>query len=307
MLSYRHAFHAGNHADVLKHLTLVLLLRHLNQKDKPWWFIDTHAGAGLYPLDSTFARKNAEFNSGIGQLWPAAPSDLPPALVDYLSLVRQANGNGALKVYPGSPWFAHALARPDDRLRLFELHGSDYRLLVKQFTSASHQVQIREQDGFDALKSLLPPPSRRGLILIDPPYENKADYQQVITTLTDAFRRFAHGIYAVWYPLLQRREAHELAQRLRRKSPGTWLDVRLAWQTPARGGFGMHGCGLFIANPPWTLHEQLAAVLPELTSRLALDEGAQHFLQSGDNSTPPSGPEKRIMLGSAKGGRVDAK
>lgn len=291
MLSYRHAFHAGNQADVLKHLTLVLVLRHLNRKDKPWWYIDTHAGAGLYRLDSPHARQKAEFNAGIGRLWPISPDALPSPLGDYLTLVRQANGQGKLHVYPGSPWFAHALARPDDRLRLFELHVSDHQLLAKHFATQKRQVLILHQDGFAGLKALLPPPPRRGVILIDPSYEDKADYARVVTALSDALRRFARGIYLVWYPLLQRREAHELPQRLRRKALGAWLDVRLIWQTPARGGFGLFGCGLFIVNPPWTLREQLDAVLPELTLRLARDDGARHFLQSGDNSLPPSSPE----------------
>lgn len=306
MLSYRHAFHAGNAADVLKHLTLVLLLRHLNLKDKPWWFIDTHAGAGLYALDSPQARKNAEFSGGIGRLWAVAGrANLPPPLADYLGLVGQLNGDGRLRLYPGSPWFAQALARADDRLRLFELHGSDHRLLAKHFAAADRRLQIRAEDGFAALKSLLPPPSRRGLILIDPPYENKADYGRVVAVLDDAWQRFANGIYMVWYPLLQRREAHKLPERLRRRAPARWLDVRLAWKAPVRGGFGMHGCGLFIANPPRTVQEQLAAVLSELTVPLALDERARHFLQMGDNASPTTGAEKRIMPDSAHRGRMD--
>lgn len=275
MLSYRHAFHAGNHADVLKHCILVQLLRYLNQKDKPYWFVDTHAGAGRYLLDSEHATRNAEFEGGIGRLWQR--DDLPAPLADYVAQIHGMNSGGKLRHYPGSPWLAYELMRPDDRLRLFELHSTDVRLLEKAFVKAGTRVAIRQADGFAEIKSVLPPPPRRGLVLIDPAYEDKRDYLRVVATLKEALGRFATGTYAVWYPQLQRGDARELPEKLRKLAP-KWLDVRLAVQTPSPDGFGMHGSGMFIVNPPWTLAEEMRTVLPFLAEALAVDAGARHEL-----------------------------
>lgn len=275
MLSYRHAFHAGNHADVLKHCILVQLLRYLNQKDKPYWFVDTHAGAGRYRLDSEYASKNAEFEAGIGRLWQH--TDLPPALADYVGQVRGMNSDGKLHHYPGSPWLAFELMRPDDRLRLFELHGTDLRLLEKTFAKAGVRVAIRQADGFQEIKSVLPPPPRRGLVLIDPAYEDKRDYLRVLAALKEGIDRFATGTFAVWYPQLQRGDARQLPEKLK-KLPVKWLNASLTVQSPAEDGFGMHGSGVFVVNPPWTLAETLAGVLPWLTSVLGIDAGAGHEL-----------------------------
>ena len=265
MLSYRHAFHAGNHADVLKHCVLVQLLRHFNQKDKPWWFIDTHAGAGAYALDSEYARKNAEFAGGIGRLWDVP--NLPPALADYVAQVRAVNADGKLRHYPGSPLIALQLARRDDRLRLFELHSTDHRLLEKNFLDAGRAVAVRQADGFSEIKSVLPPQPRRGLTLIDPSYEDKNDYVRVIGALKESISRFATGTFMVWYPLLQLGTARQLPEKLR-KVANSWLDVTLTVQAPAADGFGMHGSGLFIVNPPWTLATTLAEVMPVLVRLL---------------------------------------
>jgi 23S rRNA (adenine2030-N6)-methyltransferase len=275
MLSYRHAFHAGNHADVLKHCILVQLLRHLNQKEKPYWFVDTHAGAGRYRLDSEHAMKNAEFEGGIGRLWQRA--DLPPALADYVGLVRGMNSDGQLKHYPGSPWLAYEVMRPGDRLRLFDLHTTDVRLLGKTFAKAGTRVEIRHADGFQELKSVLPPPPRRGLVLIDPAYEDKRDYLRVVAALKEGLTRFATGTFAVWYPCLQRGDATQLPEKLK-KLPAKWLDARLTIASPAADGFGMHGSGMFIANPPWTLAATLAEALPFLATALGQDAGAGHEL-----------------------------
>jgi 23S rRNA (adenine2030-N6)-methyltransferase len=277
MLSYRHAFHAGNHADVLKHCILVQLLRYLNQKDKPYWFVDTHAGAGRYLLDSEHATKNAEFEGGIGRLW--SRDDLPPLLADYVAQVRGMNSDGRLRHYPGSPWLAYELMRADDRLRLFELHSTDVRLLEKAFAKAGSRVAIRQADGFLEIKSVLPPPPRRGLVLIDPAYEDKRDYLRVVATLKEALSRFATGTFAVWYPQLQRGDARELPEKLRKLAP-KWLDARLAVQTPSPDGFGMHGSGMFIVNPPWTLAAELGVVLPFLAAALAVDGSAAFDLAS---------------------------
>ena len=283
MLSYRHAFHAGNHADVLKHCVLVQLLRHLNQKDKPWWFVDTHAGAGAYALDSDYAQKNAEFEGGISRLWPYAapqaerPADLTPALADYLAQVRAINPDGKLRHYPGSPLIALQLARADDRLRLFELHSTDHRLLEQNFAEVGRRVAIRQADGFAEIKSVLPPPPRRGLTLIDPSYEDKQDYVRVVAALKEGISRFATGMFMVWYPQLQLGTARQMPEKLR-KLADKWLDVSLTVQAPAADGFGMHGSGLFIANPPWTLADTLAEVMPVLVTALGKDETAGYQL-----------------------------
>jgi 23S rRNA (adenine2030-N6)-methyltransferase len=279
MLSYRHAFHAGNHADVLKHCILVQLLRYMNQKDKPYWVIDTHAGAGRYLLDSAHATKTAEFAAGIGRLWQR--NDLPPALADYVAQVRAMNSDGRLRHYPGSPWLAYELMRPDDRLRLFELHSTDCRLLEKTFAKAGTRVTVSQADGFMEFKSTLPPPPRRGLMLIDPAYEDKRDYLRVIAALKEGLSRFATGTFAVWYPQLQRGDARQLPEKLK-KLPVKWLNAILTVRSPAADGFGMHGSGLFIVNPPWTLADALAEALPFLVDALAIDTTASYDLTSSD-------------------------
>lgn len=270
MLSYRHAFHAGNHADVLKHCILVQLLRHMNLKDKPWWYVDTHAGAGRYRLDAEPAQKNAEFAEGIGRLW--SRSDLPPAVADYVGLVRAMNSDGRLRHYPGSPWLAHELMRAGDRLRLFELHVTDHLLLERTFARDAVRVAIRKADGFREIRSVLPPPPRRGLILIDPAYEDKRDYLRVVATLKEGLDRFATGTFAVWYPKLQRGDARELPEKLM-KLPVKWLNASLTVRAPAADGFGMHGSGIFVVNPAWTLHAVLADTLPWLAAALGGDGG----------------------------------
>ena len=276
MLSYRHAFHAGNHADVLKHLVLIELTRYLGQKDKPFWVVDTHAGAGAYALDSAHASKLAEYREGVGRLWER--KDHPPAVADYMALVRRLNPSGGLKVYPGSPFFALWTLREQDRLRLFELHSKDARLLAENFANAGKQVVVSPTDGFAGLKALLPPPPRRGLVLIDPSYEEKQDYDRVVKALKEGLSRFSGGTYALWYPQLTRLEAHELPQRLKRL-PAKWLHVALRVREPAKDGFGMHGSGMFVINPPWTLHDTLAGVMPYLVSTLGSDSGAGYVLE----------------------------
>ncbi len=275
MLSYRHAFHAGNHADVLKHLLLIQLSRYMGQKDKPFWIIDTHAGAGLYSLDSGYATQLKEYESGIGRLWQR--EDLPPALAEYVSLVHAVNPGGALHFYPGSPWLALQTLRAQDRLRLFELHSSDSRILQDNF--ADRRVAITTANGFDALKALLPPPPRRALVLIDPSYETRDDYTNVISALKDGLTRFATGTYAIWYPQLSRPEARQLPEKLKNLPVKNWLHAALTVHTPSSDGFGMHGSGMFIINPPWTLHKTLAEIMPYLAQTLGQDAGAGFTLE----------------------------
>lgn len=281
MLSYRHAFHAGNHADVLKHTVELFCLRYMTQKDKPFWYADTHAGAGYYALDEGYATQLAEYVDGIGRLWQR--DDLPEAVADYVEAVRELNQDGQLRVYPGSPAIALHAIRPDDRMRLFELHSSDSELLRNNFAYEHKQVSIEARDGFNGLKSVLPPPPRRGLVLIDPPYEDKRDYQTVVKALREGLKRFATGTFAVWFPHLGRAEPGEMAAELRTLPCKSWLEVGLRVHTPSADGFGMHGSSMFVINPPWTLKAMLEDVMPWLTDVLAQDDGAQFLLESGEN------------------------
>jgi 23S rRNA (adenine2030-N6)-methyltransferase len=264
MLSYRHGFHAGNHADVLKHLVEVLILDYLLQKQTSVSYIDTHAGAGFYHFASTFSAQNREFDSGIAKLRAASQAgELPLSLQRYLDVIEQCC-KGEAEGYPGSPAIALALLREQDKAHLFELHPNDHENLRKRF---HHSAGIAETDGFAGLKALLPPPSKRGLVLIDPPYEDKNDYRNVISVLKDSQRRFANGVYALWYPLIPRDESKDLGRRLKALSPKNFLHVKLTIQAPA-GEHGMFGSAMFVINPPWQLATQLQEAMPLLESLL---------------------------------------
>lgn len=277
MFSYRHGFHAGNHADVLKHVVLVQLLAHMGAKDKPFSFVDTHAGAGSYSLASEFARKNAEFETGIARLW--GQERLPAALAAYLEQVRAINRDGKLRFYPGSPQIALQMARPQDRLHFFELHSTESAVLQAYFSKADRRISVRAVDGFDALRSVLPPPSRRGLALIDPSYEDKADYGKVVAAMRDALKRFATGIYAIWYPTVQRDESHRLAGELQKLTEGDWLHAALKVSAPPADGLGLYGSGLFVFNPPWNLEAALGESMPLLARLLGQDGKGSFKLQ----------------------------
>lgn len=278
MLSYRHAFHAGNHADVLKHVVLVQILRHLAGKDTPFWVIDTHAGAGLYDLGREPAARLAEYRDGIGRLWEEAR--LPAAVADYVELVRAANPEGRLRTYPGSPWLARRLLRPRDRLYLFELHATDAALLMEHFRHGGRQVTITAGDGFAGMKALLPPAPRRGLVLMDPAYERREEYGRVVEALRDGLRRFATGTYAIWYPRLARVEAQRLPQRLKAAAQDRpWLHASLSVCAPRPDGLGLYGSGMFVVNPPWTLHDTLAETLPWLARVLGQGAASGYSLE----------------------------
>jgi len=281
MLSYRHAFHAGNHADLFKHAVFVALLRHLLKKDKAFWCIDTHAGAAQYSLVGDWALKNAEFESGISRLW--GMKVLPPLLADYLGLVRAFNHTDELRYYPGSPQLAVQLLRRKDALHLFELHSTEGDLLEKHFRGSDAKrrarVEVHKSDGFTGLQSVLPPPSRRGLVLIDPSYEDKQDYKRVVTALREGVRRFATGTFMVWYPQVQRRDAAMLPDTLMNLQRTDWLHATLTVKQPAAGGLGLHGSGVFIVNPPWTLPAMLKEAMPWLVKVLGQDGGAQYKLE----------------------------
>ncbi|HRO81423.1 MAG TPA: 23S rRNA (adenine(2030)-N(6))-methyltransferase RlmJ [Alicycliphilus denitrificans] len=295
MFSYRHAFHAGNHADVLKHTVLIATLQHLLQKDAALTVLDTHAGAGLYRLDGDYASTSAESADGILRLVaPAAPPTLAPALQDYVDMVRAFNQGEATRVYPGSPFIIQRLLRAQDRLKLFELHPTDARALAGNVAQldAGRQVAVLAQDGFEGARQFLPPPSRRAVVLCDPSYEIKSDYARVQDMLQDALRRFATGVYAVWYPIIPRPEAHELPRRLKtlaQKAGKPWLHATLtvksgktapAGTAPGRRP-GLPASGMFLVNPPFTLDAALRAALPQMAELLAQDRHAAWTLEGG--------------------------
>lgn len=265
MLSYRHAFHAGNHADVIKHITLILCCEHFCKKDKGFSYIDTHAGAGMYDLKSAAANKNNEQLEGIGIL-SKLPTP-PKTLKSYLSLVEQAKKHKH-SAYPGSPWFATQYLRAQDQATLFEMHPKDYSLLTSLF-SGNRRVRVKQADGYQSLKSLFPPPSRRALTLIDPPYEQEKEYQSVIHTLKEGISRFNSGTYIIWYPLINRPNSakNKAAEKMLRQIKSLFNQEQLHVQFTLDNDMkGMYGSGLAIINPPWGLKEQLQEALAFLCS-----------------------------------------
>jgi 23S rRNA (adenine2030-N6)-methyltransferase len=275
MLAYRHAFHAGNHADVLKHLVLMRTVALLQRKDKGLRLVDTHAGAGGYALDGRYAQQKAEAVGGVARLWtdggqPAAdwPAAVLPLVQPYLDAVLALNPDGRLVQYPGSPTLLHAALRPQDELRLFELHPTDHKIL-HAWLGEQPRVQVADRDGFESLRSLLPPPTRRGMVLMDPSYEGDADYGRVIASLREALQRFPDAVVLVWYPIVQKVQARQLPRRLQGVAPKSWLDASLTVAPADERGFGLMGSGMFVINPPWPLEDDLRHLLPWLAGVLS--------------------------------------
>ena len=272
MLSYQHGYHAGNHADVLKHLVLCRVLAHLNQKPRGWLFLDTHAGAGAYDLQDAFALKTGEADTGIHRLRAAAE---PPAVIaEYLAHTANAHGH-----YPGSPRIAAALARPDDLLVFCERHPGEFLKLQALFAARTGKVRCIQGDGYAAVKYTLPPPTRRGAILIDPAYELRDDWSLVEKTLAAGLRRFATGTWMIWYPRLHGGEEQGFINRLRLASDRAWLHATLDIARP--GSRNCHGSGMFVVNPPYTLAADLANCLPFLADTLGIGGSGRSGLESG--------------------------
>jgi 23S rRNA (adenine2030-N6)-methyltransferase len=271
MLSYRHSFHAGNFADVLKHIVLVEILEYLNRKEKGFHYIDTHAGAGLYDLQSEHAAKLGEWEQGVGKLkredWPE--------LARYFAVIDYFNAAGSSSAYPGSPLIAQNLMREQDRATLFELHPTDFDLL-KENTATDKRILVMQKDGFKGLLSQLPPPSRRGLVLIDPSYEVKTDYETVVSTLKQAHRKFATGIYALWYPVVDRQRIDEMEKQLMLSGIRDIQRYELGLHPDAEA-LGMTAAGIIVINPPWTLRDKMNQVLPKLAS--ALGDSSEAFVR----------------------------
>jgi 23S rRNA (adenine2030-N6)-methyltransferase len=275
-MNYRHAFHAGNFADVMKHVCLVALLRGLARKDSAWFYLDTHAGAGDYDLASAPAQKTGEYRHGIGRLL-RAPRPLPAPLADYLDLIAPLLGDGdSPRRYPGSPLIAAALARPQDRLVACELNPLEFEALTDACGGAVH---AQRTDGYQALKALLPPRERRGLTLIDPPYERPDEFARLPGELVVAHRRFATGVYALWYPLKDEAPVAGLKRALKAAGLRRLLEVELRLTLLAQGGI-LHGCGLLVLNPPWGFEDAMRLAMPALAQILApgTGEARTHWL-----------------------------
>lgn len=270
-MHYRHSFHAGNFADVFKHTILCGLLQALNRKDKPWFVLDTHAGAGLYDLSADSAGRTGEWIDGIGRFAEAGAAT-PEPLKTYLALTAQiqnlGEGPGAGRLYPGSPLLAGLLARPGDRLVCCETVpevGAALRAALENLPDGASWA-IHRRDGYEA-QALLPPPEKRGLVLVDPPFERADEFTALGDFLIAALGRFAQGTYAVWYPLKKRFDAERFLRRMARELPRPALDISLETGAAAQGQ--MHGCGMLLVNPPFRFAESLDATLPLLASRLA--------------------------------------
>ena len=305
MFSYRHAFHAGNHADVLKHTVLIATLRHLTQKDTALTVVDTHAGAGLYRLDGDYAGTSGEAADGVLKLFaalkpggktPPAIAEVAPALQDYIDLVAGFNNSSPPKIYPGSPFIVQRLLRDEarDKLKLFEMHPTDIKSLVANVAQlqAGRQVAVAREDGFEGLKAFLPPPARRALVLIDPSYEIKSDYAKVTACIQDSLKRFVTGSYAVWYPVIPRPEAHEVPRRLKTlatQAGRPWLHATLnIGQAEERNqpgeperGQGLTASGMFVINPPHTLKAALQLAVPQMLQVLGRGRGQSQSVEAG--------------------------
>ena len=271
-MNYRHIYHAGNFADVLKHAVMARLIRYMQNKDKAFRVLDTHAGIGLYDLSSEEAQKTGEWQTGIGRVMekelPAKVADL---LEPYLTAVKSLNPDGGMQFYPGSPKLARMLFRPQDRLSAMELHPDDARALARQF-EGDYQVRVTELDGWLSLGAHLPPKEKRGLVLVDPPFELENEYQRMADGFQKAYRRFATGTYCLWYPLKKGapiKEVHELLQSFE-------IPKMLCAELSVRSDRleGLSGSGLIIVNPPYTLKDELHTIMPVLKNVMAQDRYA---------------------------------
>lgn len=276
MLSYRHAFHAGNFADVLKHIVLLEVLAYLTQKEKPFCVIDTHAGAGKYELDGDYALKNREFDSGIFQLWER--SDLPDCVANYVAMQKRFNPHDKLTRYAGSPLLIKQMLRAADTLHLFELHSTEITTLTLNMKH-DKRISVHHADGLKESLKRLPPVTRRGLVLIDPSYEIKSDYDHVVKTLASMHKRFATGTYMLWYPVIDRERNHALEKALIKTGIHniSLFELGIA---PDEAQRGMTASGVIVINPPWRLANTLKTVLPWLATALGQQRAGFYRLET---------------------------
>jgi 23S rRNA (adenine2030-N6)-methyltransferase len=283
-MNYRHAFHAGGFADVIKHIVLVRILLHLQEKPAAFRVIDTHAGAGLYELTSDEARRGGEWLTGIARLMQARLSEATATLVKpYLDIIRAFNPERDLKAYPGSPLIARALLRPQDRLTACEIEPKARKRLVEGLRRDA-QARVVDLDGWVALPAFVPPKERRGLVLIDPSYEQKDEFERLAEGFTQAFEKWPTGSYVLWYPVKSRRATDKLAQHVAEAvgagpSPGKCLRLEFS-VAPQAAGAALASAGLLIVNPPWTLLGELKSILPELQKPLGQGGAARFRLET---------------------------
>lgn len=267
-MNYRHVYHAGNFADVIKHAILALIIEYLKRKETPLMVLDAHAGLGVYDLSSIQAQKTGEWQGGIGRLWN---QDIPESLTPWMNVVRSFNPGGEVSVYPGSPKLVQWLMRSEDRLVLVEKHPDDHDTLAQEFRRDA-RVHVHLADAYAQLKASVPPPERRGLVLIDPPYEEKDEYQKLLRGLSNALKRWPTGIYCIWYPIKARAQIDGFLDGLKHLP----LPPTLVTELMLRGGddpFRLNGCGLVILNPPWILEDALKQMLPFLVQTLTDGNG----------------------------------
>ncbi|MEC6833734.1 23S rRNA (adenine(2030)-N(6))-methyltransferase RlmJ [Photobacterium toruni] len=269
MLSYRHSFHAGNHADVVKHIVQSLILDALKQKDKPFVYHDTHSGVGRYDLQDERSEKTGEFKQGIARIW--SRDDIPTEIATYIDAIKALNNSDELRYYPGSPKVARAQIRDQDRMVLTELHPSDFPLLLQEFRG-DRQVKMYQEDAFARLKASLPPKERRGVVLIDPPYELKHEYQDVVKAIKQSYQRWATGTYAIWYPVVYRETIDNMLQGLKDLNIRNILQIELGVE-PDTEERGMTASGMIVINPPWKLASQMEQILPWLQHAIAPNHG----------------------------------
>lgn len=274
MLSYRHSYHAGNHADVIKHTVQTLIIESLKQKEKPFVYHDTHSGAGCYDLFDDHAEKTGEYKEGIGLIWQR--KDIPYEMHPYIDAITALNQNDILRYYPGSPKLGFNLLREQDRAVFSELHSSDFPRLLQEFHRL-RQVKMYKEDGFARLKASLPPKERRGLILIDPSYELKSDYQDVVNAIKQGIERFATGTYAIWYPVVYRDNVSLMTTKLEKQGIRNILQIELGIASDSKER-GMTASGMIVINPPWKLEQQMMTILPWLQSVIAPKTG-HHFVR----------------------------
>jgi 23S rRNA (adenine2030-N6)-methyltransferase len=272
-MNYRHSYHAGNFADVVKHIVLARVITYLKQKPRPFRVIDTHAGAGRYDLLGVEASKTGEWREGIGRIFGA---NMPPAVAEllapYIEAVRAVNDAHELQIYPGSSLIARAIMRPDDVLVANELNASEFERLKREFARAKNTA-ILNIDAWHAIKSLLPPKERRGVILIDPPFEEKNEFASVARAVDEAIKRFRAGVYLIWYPLKDIAAADRFVAEAAARSTVEFLDVRLGVCAPFPG-LGLTAAGILVLNPPYLLRDELETILPLLTDHMAEGQGA---------------------------------
>lgn len=269
-MNYRHIYHAGNFADVFKHIILMRLMAYLKQKDKPFFMLDTHAGIGLYDLESEQAQKTGEAQAGVYRLRKMqAPH---PAVRAYLDMVGEFDG-----LYPGSPKIMQRLMRPGDRMVANELHPED-RLSLAENLGRDHQARVEGMDGYLAMKALLPPAEKRGLVLVDPPFEVTDEFSRMVKGLVQAHERWATGVYAFWYPIKDRAVIRDYHNALRDTGIGKIAAADFYLRKPVDTGI-LNGCGMVFVNPPWTLKEELHTIMAGLVPLLAEKSGSYHWSQ----------------------------